>query len=197
MNINLNHLRKQLRKNRRQLSGYEQKKAATQVCQKLVRHPKFKYAQKVGLYLDAFGEIQTKEIIEQCFHLKKILYFPMICPMNRQLVWVNVSRNQYNNRRFAHHFLGMNEPKKARGQSVSHLDILIMPLLACDITGTRIGMGGGFYDRTLAQAQHRPFRLGIAHQFQYLDSILPHNAWDQALDALITPNRQYAFSRRN
>ncbi len=46
-----------------------------------------------------------------------------------------------------------------------------MPLLACDTHGTRIGMGGGYYDRTLASAPQHPYRLGIAHDFQLI-----HNA---------------------
>ena len=46
----------------------------------------------------------------------------------------------------------MKEPMATRGQHVSTLDLLIMPLLACDQLGTRIGMGGGFCDRTLATA---------------------------------------------
>ena len=76
---------------------------------------------------------------------------------------------------------------------VSTLDLLIMPLLACDHRGTRIGMGGGFYDRTLATAPHRPFRLGLAHTFQYIDQTLPRQKWDQPLNGLLTSEKFYIF----
>lgn len=70
-----------------------------------------------------------------------------------------------------------------------------MPLLACDHSGTRIGMGGGFYDRTLASAPGLPFRLGLAHDFQLLSQSLKREKWDQPLDALITPTVFLAFKR--
>lgn len=45
-----------------------------------------------------------------------------------------------------------------------------MPLLMFDVHGTRVGMGGGFYDRTLYK-KYRPFRLGLAYDFQQVDTI--------------------------
>jgi 5-formyltetrahydrofolate cyclo-ligase len=98
----------------------------------------------------------------------------MICNMNQRLVWVKVSRNQFQNKRFSHHPLGMQEPMATRGQHVSHLDLLLMPLLACDPYGTRIGMGGGFYDKTLASAP-------ITVHFVWFGSSLPVGA--TALDS--------------
>ncbi|WP_151834984.1 5-formyltetrahydrofolate cyclo-ligase, partial [Acinetobacter ursingii] len=143
----------------------------------------------------AFGEVHTQLLIEECYKLKKQVYLPMICNMNNKLVWVKVSRHQYRNKRFSHHPLGMKEPMASRGYSVSHLDLLVMPLVACDHHGTRMGMGGGFYDRTLATAPHQPFRLGLAHTFQLLYQTLPRQAWDQPLDALLTPHNIYRFKR--
>ena len=61
--------------------------------------------------------------------------------MNQQLTWVEISQNQYRSQRFAHHRLGMREPMATRGLHASKLDLLVMPLLACDQYGTRIGMG--------------------------------------------------------
>ena len=120
----------------------------------------------------------------------------MICNMNQRLVWVKVSRNQFQNKRFSHHPLGMQEPMATRGQHVSHLDLLLMPLLACDPYGTRIGMGGGFYDKTLASARyHRPFRLGLAHHFQLVPQRLIREKWDQPLDGLLTPQQHLRFKR--
>ncbi len=89
----------------------------------------------------------------------------------------------------------MKEPMATRGKHVSKLDLLLMPLLACDQYGTRIGMGGGYYDRTLASAKHKPYRLGLAHPFQFIEYTLKRQSWDQPLDALLTPQRVYYFKR--
>ncbi|WP_445115385.1 5-formyltetrahydrofolate cyclo-ligase [Acinetobacter sp. WZC-1] len=191
----LSRLRAQLQHQRRQLSIYQQQVTQTHVTHHLLRFSRFQSAQRVGLYLHAFGEVSTHRLIETCYQHHKEVYLPMINTMNQQLVWVKVSQHQYRNRRFSHHSLGMQEPMASRGQHVSILDLLIMPLLACDHWGTRIGMGGGFYDRTLASAKHRPFRLGLAHQFQYMQTDLPRSCWDQSLDALLTPDHFYRFKR--
>ncbi|MDM1755599.1 5-formyltetrahydrofolate cyclo-ligase [Acinetobacter towneri] len=193
--LRLNTLRKQLRQQRRAVTPNQQQQAQQAVLQRLIRLPKFQYAKKVGVYLDAFGEIHTQRIIEYCFVQGKQVYLPMICNMNQQLVWVEISRHQYINKRFSHHPLGMKEPMASRGKHVSHLDLLIMPLLACDKYGTRIGMGGGYYDRTLASAPQRPYRLGIAHDFQLIHANLPRKNWDQPLDALLTPECFLQFKR--
>ncbi|RZJ23472.1 MULTISPECIES: 5-formyltetrahydrofolate cyclo-ligase [unclassified Acinetobacter] len=195
MSVDLKVLRKQLRHQRRAVSDFQQKQAQQKVLQQLIRLKSFQHAKKVGVYLHAFGEINTNQIIEYCFKQHKQVYLPMICTMNQQLHWVRISLQQYRNKRFSYHPFGMQEPMAGRGVHVSTLDFLIMPLLACDIYGTRIGMGGGFYDKTLASAPNNPFRLGIAHDFQLIQQRLLREAWDQPLDALLTPSEYLSFKR--
>ncbi|MEB3753447.1 5-formyltetrahydrofolate cyclo-ligase [Acinetobacter sp. MD2(2019)] len=185
-------LRKQLRKQRRQLSSFEQKQAAAQLLQRVRRLPQFKSARNVGLYLHAFGEIETHALIDLCFKWAKAVYLPQVSPTRFGLRWIKITRNQWQNRRFSWHPLGMQEPKQ-RGKNVQCLDLLILPLLGCDSRGTRLGMGGGFYDRTLQLAHQSPYRLGIAHDFQYLSKTVPRQVWDQALHGLCTPQRYYKF----
>ncbi|ANF81392.1 5-formyltetrahydrofolate cyclo-ligase [Acinetobacter sp. NCu2D-2] len=191
----LSLIRKTLRKKRRLLTTFDQRQAAQRVLSKLKQIPKFQHARSIGIYLDAFGEIQTQQIIEECFHLNKKVYLPLICNMNQQLVWIHITPSQYRNKRFAKHRLGMLEPMSTRGTHVSNLDLLLIPLLACDRLGSRIGMGGGFYDRTLAQAKRKPYRLGLAHHFQLSDTSFKRAPWDQALDGLITPEISLHFKR--
>ena len=64
-----------------------------------------------------------------------------------------------------------------------------MPLVAFDADCTRIGMGAGYYDRTL-ENKKRCFLIGVAHQFQYVDYIEPQ-PWDVPLDAVITNKNIY------
>ena len=188
-------IRKTLQHNRRSLTQFDQRKTEITIKHTLQKFSKFRSAKKIGLYLHAFGEVHTRSIIQLCFKHKKQVYLPMICSMNQRLVWVKINQNQYNNRRFSHHPLGMKEPMTSRGQHVSQLDLLLTPLIACDHLGTRMGMGGGYYDRTLASAPQRPYRLGLAHQFQYIEETIPRQPWDQPLDGLLTPNHLYRFKR--
>jgi 5-formyltetrahydrofolate cyclo-ligase len=193
--VDLKQLRKQLRKQRRSLSPYQQKQAEQATFNRLIRLPEFQHAQHIGLYLHAFGEIHTSKIMEYCFEHGKAVYLPLICNMNQRLQWVRISQHQLRTRRFAPHRLGMREPMRSRGLHISRLDIVLMPLLACDTLGTRIGMGGGFYDKTLATAVQQPFRLGLAHEFQRYNGHLKREKWDQPLDGLLTPKRMQRFKR--
>lgn len=68
-------------------------------------------------------------------------------------------------------------------------DVLLVPLLAFDATGFRLGYGGGFYDRTIAdlRAKKPVIAIGLAFDEQRIDSV-PHAAYDQRLDWVLTPS---------
>ncbi len=73
-------------------------------------------------------------------------------------------------------------------------DVLLVPLLAFDARGNRLGYGGGFYDRTIAQlrALKRVVTIGLAFDEQRIDAV-PHTAHDQRLDWVLTPSGPIAF----
>lgn len=196
MLTDLKLLRRNMRKQRRQISRFQHRQTEIACLNQLRRFAPFQNAKKVGLYLNAFGEVHTEKIILYCFLKHKKVYLPIICNMNQTLRWVEVSKQQYLNKRFVNHPLGMKEPMYTRGQHISTLDLLVLPLVACDTQGTRIGMGGGFYDKTLATARYKPYRLGLAHHFQMHDEIFFRQRWDQPLDGLLTPQYLYGFKRK-
>jgi len=69
-------------------------------------------------------------------------------------------------------------------------DLILVPLLAFDLTGTRLGYGGGYYDRTLADyqaANHQAIAIGLAFAIQQA-SALPREPHDVRLDAVLTEN---------
>ena len=80
---------------------------------------------------------------------------------------------------------------------LDQLDVLFTPLVAFDNTGARLGMGGGFYDRTLANwQQHKIYPIGLAHDCQRVDKI-PLEHWDIPLPEIITPTRNHQFKTEN
>lgn len=82
---------------------------------------------------------------------------------------------------------GIPEPKADK--PVLEPDILLVPLLAFDLQGRRLGYGGGFYDRTLAglRAMKRVVAVGLAYDEQRVDAV-PHLDYDQRLDWVLTPS---------
>lgn len=89
---------------------------------------------------------------------------------------------------------GTREPPADR--PVVRPNALIVPLLAFDLRGARLGYGKGYYDRTLRslRATGPVFAMGLAFEAQRVD-ILPWEAWDEPLDAVVTEVRVREFSR--
>lgn len=77
---------------------------------------------------------------------------------------------------------------------LSALDAMLIPLVAFDRNGSRLGRGGGFYDKILSVTPRRVLRIGLAHHFQE-HSGLPEEPWDQKLDLIIT-DRELIDCRR-
>lgn len=187
-----NALRQQLRRQRRQLSPRSRRQAGHAVIRRLQCQPEWHQAKRVGVYLDDFGEIPTRAIIHSAQAQHKTVYLPLIRAFDQRLVFVPIARQHWQQRRMARHRLGMLQPRHQRGIAVTRLDLLVMPLVAVDTQGMRLGMGGGFYDRTLAHAPDRPYRLGVAYDFQQVEQLKTAD-WDQPLDALCTPSKYLRY----
>lgn len=92
--------------------------------------------------------------------------------------------------RMAANRYGIPEPLQGRTCAATELDWVLLPLVAFSHSGGRLGMGGGYYDRTFSfcrnrPAEQRPRLIGIAYQLQQVDS-LPLERWDVPLDAVVT-----------
>lgn len=86
--------------------------------------------------------------------------------------------------------LGIVEPHGTRSIPARWLDLVLLPLVGFDMRGMRLGMGGGYYDRTFAfrnrhSAWRGPRLVGVAYSFQQVPSIA-HEAHDVHLDAVVT-----------
>ncbi len=79
---------------------------------------------------------------------------------------------------------------------VESIDVVLVPLVAFDALGHRLGMGGGFYDRTFARRKRKlPLLVGIAHDFQQVER-LAVAPWDIDLDMVVSDRRIYRTGRR-
>ena len=109
--MTLADLRRYLRHTRRQLSAASRRQAGRQVADQLRRHPNIQAAQHIGIYLDDFGEVPTSALILQLLAQGKTVYLPVIRPFDQRLVFVPICMQQYRQRRFYQHRLGMLEPR--------------------------------------------------------------------------------------
>ncbi|MBD9413191.1 5-formyltetrahydrofolate cyclo-ligase [Pseudomonas sp. PDM16] len=188
-------LRRQLRQARRNLSPLQQRHAARCLYRQLVQHPLFRRSRHIALYLPNDGEIDPRLLLSEAQRRGKATYLPVLnawprTQMRFQRVRANESmvRNRFQ----------INEPRAnpARQRKVWALDLVLMPLVGFDLYGGRLGMGGGFYDRSLAYQRvrknwHKPTLIGVAHECQQVDR-LTLASWDIRLGAVVTNRRWYA-----
>ena len=185
-------LRKNIRNRRQTLSKANQLQASENLVERLSTHPRVQSAQKIALYLANDGELDPMPFIQWCWQQKKQVYLPILHPFcSGYLLFLLFEQNSIMKK---NHF-GIFEPKLAVNKvcPLEQLDLLFTPLVAFDDSGARLGMGGGFYDRTIANwQQHNIYPIGLAHDCQQVDNI-PVEAWDIPLPEIITPTKNHRF----
>lgn len=189
-------LRRQLRARRNTLSTEDQRLAARDLAVNLVRTRLFLVSRRIACYLPNDGEIDTRRVIEHIRRRRKILYLPVLSPLAHDQLWfaeVTPKTKLVPNR------FGIPEPAVRKRDLVraQELDLILMPLVGFDDRGNRLGMGGGFYDRSLGFLRHRtrwhkPQVLGIAYDFQRINGLTP-DPWDIPVQGVVTDRAVYLY----
>jgi len=95
---------------------------------------------------------------------------------------------------FGRNKLDIPEPIHGKVIPPDHIDLIFIPLLACDLKGNRVGYGKGFYDRFLSLCRPDVQKIGLSF-FDPIEEINDVNEFDIPLDACITPGKTWKFSR--
>ncbi len=187
-------LRRKIRAQRRALSPKQQQDHSLSMGRILTRSSLFSNSQRIAIYIENDGEMNVTALISRILGHGKRCYLPVLRPIRPNRLWFSEYRPGDN---LIHNRYGIREPNINRRKPVPTyaLDLVLMPLVAFDATGNRIGMGGGFYDRTFAYLKSRskwrkPRLIGIAHELQKLDSVQP-NIWDVPMDGVVTETQLY------
>ncbi|WP_114800187.1 5-formyltetrahydrofolate cyclo-ligase [Moraxella canis] len=179
-------LRKRMRTQRRSLSQakrYQSAFLAARFLYQLI--PLLPKNANIGVYLDGFGELPTFAIAKFCQKLGYQAYLPITTP-NKPLKFAPIM-GSISKTPLKKHRLGMYEPVSRLTLSANHMDAIICPLVAVDLEGVRLGMGGGYYDRTFAKTKNC-LKIAWCYEFQVVDQ-LPKQPWDMSVDLIITDQR--------
>jgi len=186
-------LRRRMRQRRRSLSTLEQRIAANRLAAQVRGIQAFNRAKRVAVYLASDGEISLTPLIELCWELGKSVYLPVLHPVRHNRLWFTPYTP---GTRLTHNRYKILEPALKRpGAPAWAIDLVLMPLVAFDAEGNRMGMGGGYYDRTFAFTLQRwglkgPKLIGMAHDFQRVER-LSLAAWDVPLKGVVTDQKRY------
>lgn len=185
-------LRKTIRQQRRDIPDSQKALSGKQLAKFCMDHKWVSDSQHIACFLDHDGEINTDPLIKQLHAAGKSVYLPALNPdkTNELLFFLY----QPNDRLIPNRF-GIPEPDINRLKPIDsrNLDLVLMPLVAFDKKGHRLGMGGGYYDRsfafTLATQQTKqnrnPYLAGIAYSFQQVEQ-LHSESWDVPLGIIFT-----------
>ena len=187
-------LRRELRARRRVLTPVDQGRAAQRLAAHLASLRYFRLARRVALYLPNDGEIDPVQVMGRLWRMGRRVYLPVLSRLKHDRLWfapydpgTPLRANRF----------GILEPALPARHWVRApgLDLVLMPLVAFDAGGNRLGMGGGFYDKSLAFLRHRgawhkPQLVGLAHEFQRVAALAPQ-PWDVPLHAVVTDRAVY------
>ncbi len=182
-------IRKSIRQQRNTLSERENSVRATDLCSHVTSHTLFQRSRRIAGFVSNDGELDPGMILDSAMQMRRHCFLPVLNQLHGNRLWFAplewdqpLAPNRY----------GIPEPPlfPPKPIPVWSLDLVLMPLVAFDRFGNRLGMGGGYYDRTFGYrrrltGRRRPFLLGVAHAFQEVEKI-KHNCWDVPLDGVAT-----------
>jgi len=155
-----------------------------QAARKLMALPQFMKAEVVCCYITLPGEVMTEMIVEKCWKDGKKVCVPAYRGETKHYDLACFEKNA----RLAEGLYGVPEPAEAGWVSFAKVDFVVVPGLAFDPSGGRVGHGGGYYDRILGGMRKKVFKAGLCFEFQVLDGV-PMNAGDVRMDAVVTEKR--------
>lgn len=186
-------LRSALRRRRLQLRPAEITRHSAAVAARLWRLPALARSRRIACYMAVGGEVDCAPIMQEALARGRQVYLPVL--HGNALLFApwdpagTLVANRY----------GIPEPAAGAGAWLrgAQLDVVLAPLVAFDDRGHRLGMGGGYYDRSFAFSRrrglwHKPHIIGLAYEFQRVGA-LPAQRWDVALHAAVTERETHLF----
>jgi len=186
-------LRRSLIRRRRRTPADVLRRASGEVARLAWQLPALRRARRIGMYFAVGGEIDCGALLARAHATGRQVYFPVLHGPALRFAAYRPGDLLVTNR------YGIGEPRVDARQLLrgSQLDVVLTPLVAFDRRGNRLGMGAGYYDRSFAfrrrrTAWQRPRLIGLAHEFQRVES-LRAQSWDVPLDAVVTDRQVYQF----
>lgn len=179
-------LRAVLRRRRRQLGAGQRRRLSVRACARA--RAVVGRARRIGAYLPHGFELDPEWLMRRLERAGHDIYVPLVGRRSDQVLRFTRWRAPFLTNRY-----GIREPRRREIIKASELDLIIVPLVGFDERGTRLGQGGGHYDRTLAHLGRsglRPQRVGLAFECQRV-ALLPRDRHDVPLTAVVTEDRVY------
>jgi len=190
MQYSVDELRQVNRELRAALDQASQEQAASQLGERICAMPEFAQAQRIAAYYAVNGEIGLDPVIDAAIAQGKQIYLPNLDQKSLRFSPYSRQKKMRINK------FRLPEPDVRDDEMLTpeELDLVLAPLVVFDSMRNRIGMGGGFYDRSFEFRKNpdriQPILIGVAHELQKVDRLEPES-WDVRLDLIVTDQAVY------
>ena len=186
--------RRTLRNRRKQLSANDRIRFDHAINKNLLNSGILLRCKHIAGYLANDGEPSNHTFMQRCQQSKHIYYLPVINKQKLTFARYQAATALVNNK------FNIPEPYTSHTLPAKFISAVLLPLVGFDKQGNRLGMGGGFYDRTLSFIRRspcykRPLLIGIAYNVQMVNKI-NKQPWDIPLDAVVTENGLLPFNNK-
>jgi len=169
----------------------ERATGSLRACHRMFAHKEYVKAEVIMVYLALPMEVDTSSIVLRAWQDRKRVLAPKVSWNQRRMLPLQI--NSLTDDLVVSN-LGIREPVSGTPFPIRHIDLVIVPGLAFDEYGNRLGRGRGFYDRFLAHPEFTGVSCGMAFHQQVVPSV-PVGPLDQAIDMLVTDTDVYRFER--
>jgi len=187
------NLRKKIRELRRTVPSVYAVQASYRISEQVASRSDYQASQRISAFLPFDGEINPLPLLDRAVQDGKSAFVPILRGKSEPLRFARWTRDAA----LRKNSFGIDEPVVPESQwiAASELDLALVPLVAFDQLCNRLGVGGGYYDRSFAfaidtQREQRPALIGLGFELQRVDGLTPA-AWDVPLDAVVTELQTY------
>lgn len=177
-------IRKAILKQLKDQSVSERRSKSNIILDQLSRLSEFKKSRVIMFYVSMLEEVDTLPLLNQALREGRVVTVPFVDQKTRSLLCVQITDPEHDLMPGSY---GILEPKKhlVNHFNLTELELVLVPGIAFDRTGHRLGRGKGYYDRFLKSLPKEIQTIGLAYDFQLMDSI-PVNDLDVAVGQVIT-----------
>ncbi|SDX54299.1 5-formyltetrahydrofolate cyclo-ligase [Marininema mesophilum] len=178
------NLRNQMLKTREILSESDVETGSKKICQQVMELPQWEQAERVLYYMPHRREIDLRPLMKQAWLMGKKVILPRAIPANRLLIFYQVDHLD----ELVLGAYGIWEPQSDEDRRIDpqELDLALVPGVAFDWKGYRLGYGGGYYDRFFAGPGAGIPRFGVGFSFQWVETVYPE-AHDVPMNGVVVP----------
>ena len=170
------------------MDNQEVQALSQRIMGKLKKLPVYKTSKTIMLYLSFENEVDSTRIIEDCLEDGKRVVMPYCSKSDMSITPTEIKNLDLD---LSENSMGYKQPKKdsLKPVDISEIDLIVIPGIAFDRKGYRVGFGAGYYDRFLGKVNFEIPTIGLAYDFQIVDSFIKMEDYDIPVDYVMTENR--------